>query len=568
MATISNKKFQITLDRDPPTYYAGEIVTGTLAVKPDQNEKCRFLQVEMHGEARVHWSSTNTDCCTFSFWFGDDGQEDHTGRKQYLLIQRTLWGNFYRTAILYGAGGSAEFGNAVGDGTMYIPCLPNEGEHGGGAMRLIVRVCRGRIDIDYYIVIDARKLASANDSVTYKLLTRTDIPEQGTIALAGRFVPTSANAGSTGMSPVVSSELFILTVLKVDNLRNGAFGKSDVYVQASRAPPNDLSCPQRIPGQNSSDPSKITVLPNGRTEYKFAFQTRADSPGSASFGINSRIAYYVYAKIDKKWRINPSIKIPITIEPSRPVPLPPLLAPFQKESKELPLYKIKFFFISCGEAGTAKIKVKLGRRAYAPGEPIDLFCDLSNNSTLSVDLKVVLKQHILMTESSRHAISQRMERDFFLFKKHCEAQSSLFVGHRHGPIETIRVPAFLPPSFFGARGLAAAGGRSIDPLTFTYHLEVEAKADSGSKINVKIPILISALPPTSDAVLAASGEIPVPVYKAFGVKEFTITDDSPCETVKSHPGKKDGGARDIVPSVTNIWSMRYSLQCRLSMIHY
>lgn len=552
MTTISNKKFQITLDRDPPIYYAGEIVTGNLAVNPDQNEKCRSLQVELHGKARVHWHTGS-----------GDNRTDYDGRKQFLLTQRTLWGNFYRTALLDGAGESAEFGNAVGDGTMYIPCLPNEGEHGGGAMRLIVRVCDydwGKKDDNIgEIIIDAKELASANDSITYNL-TRRGKPEQGTITLAGRFVPASAfmpdpsNARSTGMSHVASSELFILTVLKADNLRKADFfGKNDVYVQAWRAP-NDLPFPP-IPGKNIPDPSKNTVLPNGRTEYKFAFQTRADSPGSASFDVSdyAYIAYYVYAKIDKKWKRDPSIKLPITIIPSRPVPLPPLLAPFQEESMELPLYKMKFCCFSCGEAGTAKIKVKLGRRAYAPGESIDLFCDLSNNSTLSVDLKVVLRQHIIMTTSYGGSHTKR-EKKFVLFEKHCEAQSSLTVGDGHGSIERITVPA-VPPSFFGARGLVA-GGRSIDPLTFTYELEVQAKADSGSKANIKIPILISALPPKSDAVLAASGQIPVPVFDdVFGVKQFTVTDDSPCDTVKPHTGKEDGG--DIVPSVTggtNIWS--------------
>ena len=93
MATTSNKKFEITLDRNPPTYHAGEVVTGTLAVNSDPNEKCRSLQIGLHGKARVHWHTGS----------GDD-RKDYDGKKQFLLSQRTLWGNFYRTIILNGAG--------------------------------------------------------------------------------------------------------------------------------------------------------------------------------------------------------------------------------------------------------------------------------------------------------------------------------------------------------------------------------------------------------------------------------------------------------------------------------
>ena len=45
---------------------------------------------------------------------------------------------------------------------MYIPCLPTEGEHGGGAMRLIVPVCDydwGKKDDNIgEIIIDAKNL--------------------------------------------------------------------------------------------------------------------------------------------------------------------------------------------------------------------------------------------------------------------------------------------------------------------------------------------------------------------------------------------------------------------------
>lgn len=563
MATVSNKKFQLTLDRDPPIYHAGEVVTGTLALTPKQDEKCRSLQVELTGKARVHWHTGS-----------GDNRTDYDGTKHFLRSKHTLWGNFYRTSCLDEAGESAEFGNAVGDGTMYIPCLPDEGQYGRGTMRLIVRVCDydwGKKDDNIgEIVIDANDLASKNDSVTYNL-TRKGHPEQGTITLAGRFVPTSAfipdpsNAFSSALTTVESSELLILTVLRVDNLKKADwFGKNDVYVQAWRAP-NDVSL-QPTPGKKLPDPSKDIVLPNGRTEYKFAFPTRADTPGSASFLVQdyAYIAYYIYAKIDKKWKKDPSIKFPITILPSRPAPLPTLLAPYEEEGFDLPLYSMKCCCFSCGEAGNAKIKVRLGRRAYAPGESIDLFCDLTNDSTLSVALRVVLKQHILMTTSSGFS-TNRDSNKHELFVKRCEPQSSVSIGN--GLNEKMTVPA-IPPSFFGARGLVA-GGRSTDPLTFTYHLEIQAKADSGSKANISIPILISALPPKSDAIEAALGENHLPIHDPFSIRNFAIIDDSPCDTVKPHTGQEDGG--NIVPSengATNIYNMEEDAGSEVQAYNY
>lgn len=161
-----SSKFQITLDRRSGVYYAGEVVTGTLTVNPQQNETCRSLQLEMIGKAKVHWHHG-----------GGDNRTDYDGRKTFLYHQRTLIGNFFRTALLDEAGECAKFGDAVGDGDIYIPCLPNE----GNGMRIIVRVCDydwGKRDDNLgEVVIDARDLASQNDAVTFDL-TRNGKPEQ------------------------------------------------------------------------------------------------------------------------------------------------------------------------------------------------------------------------------------------------------------------------------------------------------------------------------------------------------------------------------------------------------
>lgn len=215
-----HNKFQIVLDRPSGVFYSGEVVTGTLTVSPDNNETCRSLLLSMVGKARVHWHTGS----------GDD-RSDYDGTKIFLENNRTLWGNFFRTSILDEAGQDAEFGGAVGDGTLYIPCLSTEGAN-GRPMRLIVRVCDydwGKRDDNIgEIVLDAKELASRGDAVTFDL-TRNGKPEQGTITLAAMFMPTSAiTLDSDGSTSVQSSETLVLKVIRTNGLRKADWiGKND-----------------------------------------------------------------------------------------------------------------------------------------------------------------------------------------------------------------------------------------------------------------------------------------------------------------------------------------------------
>jgi hypothetical protein len=212
-------KFQIVLDRSSGIFYAGEVVTGTLTVSPDNHETCRSLLLSMVGKARVHWHTGS-----------GDNRNDYDGKKIFLESNRTLWGNFFRTSILDEAGQDAEFGGAVGDGTIYIPCLATEGSN-GGPMRLIVRVCDydwGKRDDNIgEIILDAKELALRGDAVTYEL-TRNGKPEQGTITLAAMFMPTSAIALDSNGSSAQSSETLVFKVVRANGLRKADWvGKND-----------------------------------------------------------------------------------------------------------------------------------------------------------------------------------------------------------------------------------------------------------------------------------------------------------------------------------------------------
>jgi hypothetical protein len=99
-------KFAIKLDRPSATYYAGEVITGSVTIHCN-GETCRSILLTCAGKARVHWHTG-----------GGDNRNDYDGVKYFMENKRTLYGNFYKTTILDNAGDHAYFGGAFGDGDM------------------------------------------------------------------------------------------------------------------------------------------------------------------------------------------------------------------------------------------------------------------------------------------------------------------------------------------------------------------------------------------------------------------------------------------------------------------
>ena len=525
--------FEINLDRPSGVFCAGEVVTGSMTLHAS-GETCRSLQISMVGEANVYWSVG-----------GGDNKQDYHGKKIFLDSERTLWGNFYRTTVLDYAGADAEFGGAMGDGDMYIPCLPNEGSD-GGPMKLIVRVCgyswRKKDDNLGEILLDGKELAMHGDAKTYSLL-RDGKPEQGTVTIAAKFVPTSAITPNSDRQTAQSQETLVLKVLKANGLRKASMlgSPNDVFVQVWRAPDN-LVTPPPV-GKKLPEPDMKITLPHQVMHFKFAFPTRADSPGSAVVrcGEHAYIAYYIKAEIDKKSSYDPFLKYPITIIPLRPAPMPQLLSQFMIE-EENQIKKTKIYCLACGEAGMVTIKLN-SRRAYAPGETLQLTgSQVMNSSSISVSVRVIIRQTIqLATTGAYDENTQKGYQKFEMGSKEVGPGSSIGLDEFHAV-----VPA-LPPSFFGARGSSTA---TQEPLTFTYELSLQAKASSGHKVKVDMPILISALPPKQQAIQdAATSNNQVPIYKPFEIQSYAVTDDSPCSTVIMATGLEDG-ARKIVDSAT------------------
>jgi hypothetical protein len=417
-------------------------------------------------------------------------------------------------------------------------------------MKLIVRVCDydwGKRDDNLgEIVIDARDLALSYEPKTYDL-TRNGRQEKGSITLVADFIPSLAlkpafDRDQSSMN--TSEETLVLKVLKANNLRKGDwFSGNDVYVQVWRAPDGFTLPPP--PMQKLPEPPKRVKLPNESMTWRFAFPTRADTPGSAFLkaGDKAFIVYYIKAEIDKKSWKNPSLKVPFTIIPTRPAPSPVLLLPIEIEHQDQ-IKKMKLCCFSCGEAGPVTIRFQVGRRAYAPGQTVDLMnSEIVNNSSIHLRARVVLRQQVVLSTTSRS-----ME-----FRFHTE--NRLQLGHKMIAPKSefslddmkIIIPA-VPPSFFGAKGSTTA---FREPLTYTYSLSLQGKAESGHKVKIDIPVLISALPPKASAIRDASNQnIDAPVVDdPFRIQEYSILDDKPCATVAPVTGLEDDNGQ-IVPAMT------------------
>lgn len=100
------EKFSIILDRPSATYYAGEVITGSVTVY-GKGELCRSIFLTCAGKAKVHWHTGS-----------GESRKDYDGVKYFMESRRTLYGIFYKTALLDDAGKNAYFGGAFGDGEM------------------------------------------------------------------------------------------------------------------------------------------------------------------------------------------------------------------------------------------------------------------------------------------------------------------------------------------------------------------------------------------------------------------------------------------------------------------
>jgi hypothetical protein len=186
-----------------------------------------------------------------------------------------------------------------------------------------------------------------------------------------------------------------------------------------------------------------------------------------------------------------------------------------------------------GPAGDMKIKMHVARRAYAPGETIDFTGSrIENNSSIPITLCVILKQR------SEYCQKKSFFDEIELGNLEVEPLSSSCLENIK-----ITIPA-VPPSFFGAKGLGLSS-YNLEPLTFGYILSLEGKSSGGCKVIVNMPILVSALPPTNNAIEQAMSSPPIQVQSStydpdpVGLEEHSVTHDRLVHTVIMATGLED-----------------------------
>lgn len=528
----------IQLERESGVFYAGEVVRGTVSFTISGSVKCRGLQIHMRGRSHVHWHTGS-----------GDNRTDYDGTTEFQNQRFTLFGNYFKSGVIDNAGSDAYFGRAHGDGVILVPCEDRD----LGRMEMIVRVMDydwgKRDDLLGELVIDAADLARAGDLRSFPL-SRNGKPEKGQVTLSAKMVPFGSlfptNSSATGVAVstiAVKDQCLVLTVHSATGLRKADWGgRNDVYVQVYRPP----AAKEITPGKKLPGPDKMTVLPEGTTTYPFAFQLRNDAPGSAELRAGDRayVRYDLYAHcVFANWR-DPCSRRTISVIPNRPVPKLSLLAPAQQATAPSPIYNCSCCLgcKCCKEQGFVSTALSLGRRAYAPGEQIDLGGKVVNETKKELTVRVKLRQDVVLSTGGYGSASSRF--DYDLSTAFCPAGSELDLG----TLANMVVP-HVYPSFYG--GVSGPISRSHYPcLKWTYTIEVSAqfaKESYSSAVHTRIPVLISTAPPLPEAVeKARSMRKDVSADSLSADNPWQIFDQAlhgpePSDTTPKITGDEDGG---------------------------
>mmetsp|Transcript_27643 Transcript_27643/g.79794 ORF Transcript_27643/g.79794 Transcript_27643/m.79794 type:complete len:682 (-) Transcript_27643:40-2085(-) len=451
---------------------------------------------------------------------------------------------FYSHTHTPTAGEDAYFQKVQGSGVILIPCDNRD----IGRMELVVRVMDEdfgkRDDLLGELVIDAADLARSGQMKSFPL-SRNGKPEKGQVVMSAKMTPFASlfptnTAATTGMAVsrvALKDQCLVLTVHSATGLRKADWGgRNDVYVQCYRPPPTkDIVAGKKLPG-----PDKKTVLPEGTTTYPFAFQLRNDAPGSAEIpaGDRAHVRYDLYANASfANWR-DPSSRRTISVIPNRPTPKLELLSPAEHSTPFSPIYGCSCCGMKCcKEEGMVSTSLKLNRRAYAPGEKIEVGGKVVNDTKKDMPVSVVLRQYIVLHSAGRSATQSRS--DFMLSQGLVSAGGELDISS-FSPCITPHVF----PSFSG--GVEGPINRSFYPcLKWTYSIEVRAgsgKDSFATAVHSRIPILVSTAPPFAEAVeKARSMRNDVTIDNPWQIFDFAVHGPEPSETTPKITGEEDAG---------------------------
>ena len=402
-----------------------------------------------------------------------------------------------------------------------------------------------RDDLLGELVIDAADLARSGQMKSFPL-SRNGKPEKGQIVMSAKMIPfaslfptnTAATTGVAVSRVALKDQCLVLTVHSATGLRKADWGgKNDVYVQCYRPPPTkDIVAGKKLPG-----PDKNTVLPEGTTTYPFAFQLRNDAPGSAEIPAGDRayVRYDLYSCASfANWR-DPSIRRTISVIPNRPTPKSELLSPVEHTTPLSPIYGCSCCGMKCcKEEGNVSTSLRLERRAYAPGEKVEVGGKVVNDTKKDIPISIVLRQYVVLSSSGRSTTSSRS--DFILSRGVVSAGGELDASSLS--------PCIMPhvfPSFSG--GVEGPISRSFYPcLKWTYSIEVRAGSDKkmfATAIHSRIPILVSTAPPFAEAVEKARSmrNDAVTIDNPWQIFDFAVHGPEPSDTTPKITGDEDAG---------------------------
>lgn len=514
----------IQLERESGVFYAGEVVRGSVTFDIAGGTTSRGLQIHLRGKSHVHWHTGS-----------GDNRRDYDASTEFQNQRVTLHGNYYKTGVIVNAGADANFDLIQGSGVIMIPC---EGKD-LNRMELIVRVMDQdwgkRDDLLGEFVVDAADVVRAGEKRTFPL-TRNGKQERGNVELSAKVIPFAAvfqgEATGNGLSAFSQgrSHCLILRFHTATDLRKADWmSKNDVYIQVYRAPEGG----NIIPYKKLPEPDKKILLPEGVNTYPFAFQLRADAPGSAELPVGDRayVRYDLYANVAfASWR-DPATKRVINVIPNRPLPMLKLLSPAKNETSPEPIFSC----CCCGKQGMVTVLLEVDRSAYAPGETIGFRGNITNDTKKKLAVKLILTQHVkLMT----YASSSNRTIDVVLGETVCSPGEMLDASSL--------AACSLPPVFpsFGG-GVTGTPSRNFFPcLMWTYTLVLKAElADSicGSSVSAIVPLLVSAAPPYAEAVSKADPE-PSLVVDKWAIFDFALQGPGRSDISPQITGAEDGGS--------------------------
>ncbi len=476
-----------------------------------------------------------------------DNRSDFDGNTTFQEQRHTLFGNYFRTAVLDEAGENACFDRVADSGVLYIPCDLSD-EHN---LILIVRVndydWGKRDDLLGEILLDVPQLVNSGVKETFQMM-RNGKNEDSFITLSAKFLPYEAvfptrSRSGVNVSMVVKKPLcLVLRVHEAVGLRRGDyFGKNDVYVQVYRPPDGQADITKALP-----KPDRMIEIPDEELIMPFAFQILADAPGSAEFprvGDQCHVRYSLRAYIDTaNWR-DPSVKRILQVIPNRPLPQLALLAPARVEALDQPIYDCSYCGLRCCKlSGLVSAKLHLERLAYAPGETIRLAGEVTNDSNKALPFSVVLTLIVLMRTAG--GAQTREDRYFTLLQSTVPAQSFMSLKELPG-IDQVGIPTVFP-SFYG--GMPSPYTAAAYPcVKWSYTLEVCAGGGLGSccgmtEVHARAPILICSAAPYAHQIEAALRIPPVELTDPFYFLEtYAVTDLQGIDTAPTITGPEDGG---------------------------